>query len=410
MRPDVLGVTALALRDRSFLAVLLACFLVLFVCLSTPILLPYYGDEEVYVRCGLDYVVNLTAPYTCNFEHPPLGKYLIGFLELLDFSRLAFLLLLACSSLLTFLITRNLVDSGSIAFLTASFLVLDTVFINTYRHLLLDPPAVSLLLLSLYLILVRDSLLLSSLFFGLSVACKLSVLPYSLVFTHVIVTGSGGWRASLRRLTVFVITALIAYLSTYVADLSLGFYSVIQHHVEMLTYMSWRHGFSLPMTANGLLKLVSKVEVWRYGGELSLLLTPVNTSFFTLANSTFTPGSSSYAIVGVGLGSLLWYATLPSLLINTYWALTRRLSSVEGVITLTGWVSLATVLPGPIDWYYINVLPALYMNVALTFSHLVRGESRSGLAVVASLTLAQALITLLTLFNVIPFEVSVFTR
>ncbi len=364
----------------------------------------------MYVGCGLDYVVNLTAPYACNFEHPPLGKYLIGFLELLGFSRVVFLLLLASSSILTFLIVRNLVGSDSTAFLTASFLALDTVFVNAHRHLLLDPPAVFLLLLSLYLMLVRGHPLLSGLFFGLSVACKLSVLPYSLVFAHVILTGSGARRASLRRLMLFVIAALSAYLITYAADLSLGFHSVIQHHVEMIAYMSWRHGFSLPMAVNGLLRLVGKVEVWRYGGELSIYLNPVNVSFFTLANSTFTPGTGSYVIVGIGLGSLLWYVTLPSLLINTYWALTGRLSSVGDVVTLAGWVSLATVLPGPIDWYYVNALPALYLNVALTVSRLVRDESRSGLAVVASLTLAQALVTLLTLFSVIPFEVTLFTR
>jgi predicted membrane-bound dolichyl-phosphate-mannose-protein mannosyltransferase len=100
-------------------------------------------DEVVYVDCGLAYVANLTAPYSCNFEHPPLGKYLIGFLELFGLGRFFFLFLLLCSSILAFLISRHVLESGCLAFLVAAFIMLDTVFVNTFRHLLLDPPTVS---------------------------------------------------------------------------------------------------------------------------------------------------------------------------------------------------------------------------------------------------------------------------
>lgn len=388
-----------------FFIALLTCFPIFLFYLTLPLSpLPSYKDEIIYVRCGLDYVANLTAPYTCNFEHPPLGKYLIGFFELFGFGRFAYMFLFVGSSVFVFLIARSLVSSGSTALLTTSFIILDTVFINTYRHLLLDPPAVFLLLLSLYLMLLRGSLILSGLFFGLSVACKLSVLPYLLVFAYAIMAGGGGWRASLRRLALFTAVALTAYLSTYAADFSLGPYSVVQHHLEMISYMSWRHGLTLPMAVNGLFKLISKVEVWRYGGEFSLYFTTTNTSFLTLvANSTITPASGLYVVVGVGLGSILWYATLPSLLINAYWAMVRRLNSAENLVTLAGWLSLATILPGPHDWYYINALPALYLNVALTLSRLVRG--RRGSTVLISLTLAQVLITLTTLAGVLPFDI-----
>lgn len=405
----VLRVATVFPRYRWFLANVFVCLSVLCVYLFiSSVSLPSYNDEDIYVECGLDYVANLTAPYMCNFEHPPLGKYLIGLLELFGLGRFFFLLLLAGSSILTFVITRYVLESECLAFLVASFLALDTVFINTYRHLLLDPPALFLLLLSLYLTLVKDSPLLSGLFFGLSVACKLSVLPYSLVFLYIMADRGSDCRASLKRLTVFGAVALAAYLSTYAGDLSLGPYSIIRHHVEMLDYMSRRHGFRLPMAVNGLLKLASKVEVWRYGGELLIYFTPLNTSLFTLANSTATLGSGYYLIAGVGLGSVLWYAALPSLLINAYWMLTGRLNWLEVVAVVAGWASLTTILPGPIDWYYVNALPLLYINVALTVSRLARGRSTS--VVAASLTLAQALITLLTLAGVVPFEVAVLTQ
>jgi hypothetical protein len=365
-------------------------------------------DEVVYVDCGLAYVANLTAPYSCNFEHPPLGKYLIGFLELFGLGRFFFLFLLSCSSILVFLISRHVLESGCLAFLVAAFIMLDTMFVNTFRHLLLDPPAVSLLLLSLYSMLVKGSLTLSGIFFGLSVACKFSVLPYSVVFLHTILTERAGWRRSLRGLAVFGAAALATYLSTYAADLRLGPYSIVQHHAEMLAYMSWRHGFSLPMAVNGLLKLVSKVEVWSYGGELAIYLTQLNTSFFTLANSTLTSGTGYYLIVGVGAGSILWYAALPSLLINTYWALTGRLSRAEVTAVVAGWASLTTILPGPIDWYYVNALPTLYANVALLLGRLIKG--RWVRVVVVSLTIVQSIITSLTLTGLLPWESVIFRQ
>jgi hypothetical protein len=174
----------------------------------------------------------------------------------------------------------------------------------------------------------------------------------------------------------------------------------------MLAYMSWRHGLSLPMAVNGLLKLVSKVEVWGYGGELAIYLTQLNTSFFTLVNSTLTPGTGYYLIVGVGVGSVLWYAALPSLPINTYWALAGQLSQAEVTAVVAGWASLTTILPGPIDWYYVNALPILYLNVALLLGRLIKG--RLVTVVVTSLTIAQAVITLLTLTGILPWESVIF--
>ncbi|WP_205128620.1 hypothetical protein, partial [Escherichia coli] len=67
---------------------------------------PSYYDELVYVGCGVEYVVNFTPPINCNFEHPPLGKYLIGSAVLLGLGSALYLFLVVGSSLLVYFLVR----------------------------------------------------------------------------------------------------------------------------------------------------------------------------------------------------------------------------------------------------------------------------------------------------------------
>ncbi|MGC8975739.1 MAG: hypothetical protein ACP5KB_06060 [Thermoprotei archaeon] len=367
-----------------------------------------YADEQVYITCGLGYVVNFSAPYSCNFEHPPLGKYLIGFSVLFGFGRLLYLFLMFGSSLLVFVLVRRLLGSELLGFLACSFLVLDTVFLNSHRFLLLDPPALFFFLLSLYFLLVRSSLTASAVFYGLSVACKLSVAPYFAVLAYSIYSKfSSSLRRFLRCLMFFVCVAFFTYLVTYVADFRLGPYTIIQHHLDMLSYMSWRHGFSLPIAINGLMKLVSKVEVWRYGSNLTLVFSATNSSM-VLINSTLTQGSGSYVYVGLGSGSVLWYLMIPSLIVNTYYVLSREPGFSEVIVCLAGWVSLTTVLPGPLDWYYVNTLPLMYANVALLTKHLTKNREDPLRKLVTVLLVIQFLVTALTLAGAIPYRTEFF--
>ena len=370
--------------------------------------LPSYRDERVYVECGLSYVVNFSAPYSCNFEHPPLSKYLIGFFTLLGFSRFLYLFFMFGSSFLVFVLVRCLLGSDLLSLLTGFFLVLDTVFLNSHRFLLLDPPAVFFLLLSLYFLFSNSSLIASAVFFGLSVACKLSVAPYFIVLAYYIYWRfSSSLRESLKHLMIFVFVASSTYLITYVADLRLGPYAIIQHHIDMFSYMSWRHGFSLPIALNGLMKLASKIEVWRYGGNLTLVFSSLDSSM-VLINSTLTQGSGSYVYVGVGLGSILWYLMIPSLLINTYYVLTRESGINDVFVCLSGWVLLITVLPGPLDWYYVNTLPLMYVNVALLIKRFVKSRESLLKYIIATLLILQSLITTLTLTGLIPYKIEFF--
>ena len=362
--------------------------------LSSSSELPAYRDEEVYVGCGVAYVLNLTPPALCNFEHPPFAKYVIGATYVLGVSRYLFVLLYALSCSLLFLTVYEVSRSYAVALLPSLLLLLDTVFLNTFRFLLLDPVAVFLSVLGTYLLLV-GRLGSSALALGLAVASKLSSAPVLLGALYVVQR-----RRGFRGVAYYISVALAAYLATYLADLQLGLGAVVEHHVSMLTYMSRRHGPSLPIASIGFLKLLTRVELWRYGADVTVV---VGTEPGLATYFTSPPPAEYYVVLGVGAGTVLWYALLPLLLYLTYGVLVGRSPRSWGPVVLISWLSLLNVAAGPIDWYYANALPYLYVAASLALG----GIAGSRFKVVAVPTLClQAILTALTLLGLLPYRVA----
>ena len=377
---------------RTFLLIVLASLTLGL--LSSSSELPAYRDEEVYIGCGAAYVMNLTPPISCNFEHPPFAKYVIGAIYVLGVSRYLFLLLYALSCSLVFLTVYEVSRSYAVALLPSFLLLFDTVFLNTFRFLLLDPVAVFLSVLSTYLLLV-GRLGSSALALGLAVASKLSSAPVLLGALYVVQR-----RRGFGGVACYTSVALAAYLATYLADLQLGLGAVVEHHASMLTYMSWRHGLSLPIASIGFLKLLTKVEVWRCVGDIAVV---VGTEPGGATYSISPPPANYYVLVGVGLGTALWYALIPLLLYLTYGALVSKYPRSWGTLVLISWLSMLNVAAGPIDWYYANTLPYLYAVASLALREL----SGSRFKVVALTTLtSQATLTALTLAGVAPYRIA----
>ena len=316
---------------------------------------PSYRDEEVYINCGVSYILNATPPLLCNFEHPPLGKYIIGFAEIYGFSRIFYLLLYYASTLIVFLVVLKLTSSYVASLLASLLLYFDTIFYNTHRYLLLDPLAVFFTLLAVYTYLTRHYYI-SAVVAGLAVASKFSSLP--VILAIFLLT----WRSSgFKRAVVYAVIALLVYLLTFTSDLQLGWDAIIRHHVEIYRYLSWRHGFSIPIAVNGFLKLIVKLELWRYIGEVQVY---VDTVARSVVNQTFIPIGKSLLVINIGAGSIVWYALLPLLLYATYRALVKPGEIALQVLVLFSWFSLVNILAGPIDWYYVNCLPYLYMTMS----------------------------------------------
>ncbi|MEM2025638.1 MAG: hypothetical protein QXW94_05040, partial [Desulfurococcaceae archaeon] len=239
---------------------------------------------------------------------------------------------------------------------------------------------------------------LSAVFMGLGLASKASALPVLLGAVYLAYRDKG-YRDSLNYLLI----ALAVYFSTYSADFSLGLDAIINHHIDMYKYMSWRHGFSLPIALNGLLKLLTRVELWRYAGELNAVITSVDGSFEIL-DQAFTPASKVLVVVGIGLGSFLWYLFIPSLLYTTYLALTRASDQELSAVVALSWLSLINVLAGPLDWYYVNVLPFLYLNACIALS---RAFTYKFKYVAFFFSAIQVVLFVATALGVIPYSATI---
>jgi predicted membrane-bound dolichyl-phosphate-mannose-protein mannosyltransferase len=320
---------------------------------------PGYRDEEVYIGCGIAYVANFTPPVLCNFEHPPFAKYVIGFSHLLGFSRALFMFFYALSCYLLFLVVYRLFQDFGVSVFVSLLLFFDTLFFNTFRFLLLDPVAVVLSLASLCLA-FSAWFSASAALAGLALASKFSSAP-TVLTSLCTVFRRRGFGGALR----FFAIAFLVYLATYVADFRLGFSTVFEHHVKMFGYMGWRHGLSPAIASIGFLKLLTRVEVWRFGGNIYVYVAN-SSGAWTVHNITTVSGSGLYVAVGVGLGSPAWYFLFPALLHATYTALVERDEALR-FVCLWGWLSLLNVVAGPIDWYYANALPVLYAVLGLWF-------------------------------------------
>jgi len=374
--------------------VVASTLLIGFLCLAATSL-PAYLDEKVYIECGVSYIAKLTPPLSCNFEHPPLAKYIIGFAWLYGFARPLYVVLYATSSLLVFLVVYRLTSSYVASLLSATLLALDTVYYNTHRYLLLDPPALFFALLALYAYLSGRGRL-SAALAGLAVACKFSALPIALAL-FILTMRSGGFKRAL----VYAGLSVMAYLLTYAGDLQLGWDAIIAHHFEMYEYMAWRHGFSTPIAVNGFLRLIARVELWRLPGEYTVFF---NASAGSVVSYVFTPIGRSILIVYTGAGSVLWHLLLPTLLYATYKALTSPVERGLKTLVLLSWTSLVNIVAGPLDWYYINALPYLYA----TTSVLLAGASskKHGAVMRAVLVVTQVVHLSLVVLGVVPYRLT----
>jgi predicted membrane-bound dolichyl-phosphate-mannose-protein mannosyltransferase len=335
----------------------------------------------------------------CNFEHPPFAKYFIGFFSVLNVARLAYLILGIASGLMLYLLVRDLISTGNdrlLRLVVSALFLFDTIVFNTHRFLLLDPLAVFLTLLSIYLF-QRGYKWASAVIGGLAIASKFSVVPIVAGLWLLILVKEKRFKDSLTYLAL----AFTAYFSTFIMDLRLGLDGLIRHHVEMFRYMSWRHGFSPAITALGFMKLIARVEAWRYPGEFTIFI-PTSGSVVGLVNETYTLVNKWYLVVYTGGGSPLWYILIPSLIYATYLVLTNKGSRGLNLSVFLSWLSLLNVLAGPIDWYYVNTLPFLYMTLVILIQQITPRHYKWILLLLTAIHIASFTLTTLGL---IPFRV-----
>lgn len=384
-------------------------------------IVPLYFDEREYIRCGLRYVGG-APPLLCNFEHPPLGKYLIGLFASVNAGMILLVLSYFLSLLALYRITYALTSdrrASSYAMLLTGF---DTLFMFTYMHYLLDPIASALVLVTTYLGIEalrkakmgcsseRRHMLLFGAFLGLALATKWQV-AYPLLGMLVAIFWSYFTKFNLKslslRLTELFAIAALVYSSTFVMDLTLGALKPLYHNLMALSYMSYRHGLSPPLAMIGVMKLLSRVEVWRLAPFIIMYVTTVsvapNTTSVILLNSTSVePGARALVRIGVGVPSVLWPILFPAYLLVIKARLERGAFRELDPVIVVASAAMLNLLNGPLDWYYVYVVPFLYViATAYILSH------RRGGYVAAALLIAQLIQCFLFFSRVIPYAVEI---
>ncbi|MEM2499356.1 MAG: phospholipid carrier-dependent glycosyltransferase, partial [Sulfolobales archaeon] len=99
-----------------------------------------YLDELYYIEFGLKYV-RCVLPAYFNPEHPPLGKYLIGALSVLN-PRVVPALFGVLATIVLAISIQKLRGSSLIAALAVAVLASEVSFVKTFNYALLDSIAV----------------------------------------------------------------------------------------------------------------------------------------------------------------------------------------------------------------------------------------------------------------------------
>ncbi len=405
---------------------------------------PSYMDQVLYINCGKMLFRGLT-PLQCNFEHPPLGKYLIGLFFSIGVPWLLNFLLYGVMVLFLYLTFSQI--SGDVAFFTTLLITTDSLVLNVFRYYLLDPSAFSFTAVSLALFFMwvkkKESMrpgtsvvfsIAFSIFTGASIACKwqaifpLLVIPVYLLWelinsyfaTHThkgIKEGakvSCGCSTAILNFIVFLLTSLTVYSSAFVMDaVRYGFLEIFNHNFKMISYMSHRHPLSFPLAIIALLKLLGRVEYWFYPGNISILISLstsiVNSSVISIpiiVNSTFTQVNKHYLIIYIGLTGISWYLLFPSYLFYLWKGLSGKLCRLRALVLAVASLSLINLLYGELDWYYIYVIPFLYFILS---DILLTSFRDRGKLLLIIMVVAQFLQLLLALLKVLPWFVTIIT-
>ncbi len=347
----------------------------------------YARDEVLYIYVGKKYVEG-TPPLRMNAEHPPLAKYFIGLFALYGFEKLyPYLSTCITIAILYYIATQILGTSSPAAFVTILAFFFDPVTISLARCCMLDDAMLSFVALGTLFALKwlrerkRIHYVLMGLMFGLALACKLSslyvVVPVVICVSYL--ASDRMVRKFLKNVFGCLSIASITFLTSFVADLVEGLQALVDHLMFMVSYMSWRHGFSPIIALNGYLTFLTKLEVWKL----------VSVGTVVIANGTIV--YSSFEHVGRTvmefkplLGSLSW----PLLTVWVFKDFRSRFTNPSKCV-LVAWLlgGLASLIHGNIFWYYLLPLPPLYMLSLL--------ERPRVAAIVASLNVAQVIIAVL---------------
>ncbi|MEM2595414.1 MAG: hypothetical protein QW529_05580 [Sulfolobales archaeon] len=309
-----------------------------------------YLDELYYIEFGLKYV-RCVLPAYFNPEHPPLGKYLIGALSVLN-PRVVPALFGVLATIILAISIQKLRGSSLIAALAVAVLVSEVGFVKTFNYALLDSIAVGFASVATYFSMFYSKPAVSGLLWGAALASKLSTAyPFLGVLLFRL------WGRRYRDALVEVLTAGVVYVVSFSGDLLCpgGSFSLfISHLLYVPTYMVMVHGLSVYKVVQGLSVALLKLGFWSSHPPLTVTVMPNATTEVALAL-----GSAS----GLEVHFYFWLSgfLVPSSTALLSYALLKfkSFSAEAKLVTIVTLLSYVNVLHGAVFWYL--TLPAYYL-------------------------------------------------
>ncbi len=347
-------------------------------------------DEKYYIKAGLAYL-NGTPPIEVNLEHPPLAKYIIGlavstgvtyFASALAVSLSVVLLLYSVLELLR--LANKVLEKPLLLLIIFAAIYFDPLFYSLAQHQLLDTYALLFVSGSIAVytrIYVRGIsghkgivlLVLLGVLIGASIASKYSTIYVIIGLVsfsfYRFMTGARRMAGSVGFALVVLAVALTVYVASFAVDIASGGLQVFfQHHVEMISYMSHRHGYSFPIALNGIATYFARVEVWKYPYDIHVYVWTQGTRVVNWTVEYVREDKLRIVLDYYAMG----YALIIAPFISLYYLLTGR--PWEKMIAIINISSMAMLLHGNIWWYYS--LPALTGYLVLSYWALT-GERRT---------------------------------
>ncbi|MEB2836243.1 MAG: hypothetical protein GSR80_000265 [Desulfurococcales archaeon] len=317
-----------------------------------------YSDEELYLRCGLEYIKSREhCPLMCNPEHTPLAKFVYGIMLRytgLEGLRLFLFSIYISLILIIFILYKNKIIGLKYAFVSALLVELNPLILSLYSSALLDDVMLLFLAASFVLLSFGENpyLVVAALFFALSVMAKEASLVVLAVYALFVLVLWARRRESarVRRHTYFIVYTVIFIIILYTifyspCIASRGFSSTMHEILSGYRYEHHLHGFRLVISMISVSKMLTGVEVWKYYNVT-----------FNIVNNTITIGSYRYA------GYLLMftpaeYSPVATVFpIAVIWLLLerpeKRRALMEDVSVMWATGGFVLGMLGPMAWYY----------------------------------------------------------
>lgn len=321
-----------------------------------------FSDDKIYYIPAAKMLMNGSSPDKFNFEHPPLGKYIIGFSWLITGNFYAFSKMFGILSILLIYLSMTRIYNKRIGLFVSAALSLDTLYMYTFTTALLDVYATFFLLLSLYVLILiisgKEGLLWHVLFglsLGAAVGSKWSVIPISLILVvYLYLTNT----SRLKYFPFMLMSMLLIYLFTYTMYFLNG-HSLIEFirlQIEMFTYQG---GFHHP-TPVFLVIMFTKLFLRLYMMISYSFGTITISSSSALLNATL---QGRLFTINVTQGSPIWYLFFPTLLLYS-WRLTKNFTQKDALPLLLFLAYTPILFSNLIDWYIVPALPFLYIIVS----------------------------------------------